>query len=163
MQLTQFEVIQLLRDAGIYRPTWNIADNNYNTLDRDWVQGVAWPGWVDSLPAELVEVWPVGGGKTRRKPKWIAEVFDCDNHTQSFREYVIRCCAVDAVKKKTTRGGTPLGSLSYYASSNDRLGPHDTNWFIGHDRSVHWFEPAEGSVFIPLPVEVNSIWEGDAR
>lgn len=166
MILTQQQVIQSLTAAGVYRPTWNVADNEYTTLSRQWVTDVAWPTWVDSLPKELVESVDLFGGKPVRRPKWIPNVFDCDNHTFSFREYVIRCCAVDCVKKGIPRGGTPMGSLSYIATpkaDNRREGAHDTNIFIEHSGEVLWFEPAEGFVFTPEKVEVISVWEGDMR
>lgn len=163
--LESSQLIQVLVAAGVYRSTWDIKDVSYTTLDRDWIASVAWPNWVRSLPPELVESIEIGG-KSILRPKWIAEVFDCDNHTFSFTEYVIRCCAVDCAKKRVARGGTSLGAMSYIAiprAGNRRQGGHDINWLVDHNRGFHWFEASEGSFITPEQIEVASVWEGMAR
>lgn len=166
MLLTQQQTIQTLQAAGVYRPSWSVVDTSYTTLDRHQVVNVYWPAWVESLPPELVERVQIGGGKTIARPLWIANVFDCDDHTADFAVYVRRCCAAYAAKNLMQRGGTPLGSMSYIAvpkPGNRREGGHDAVVFIDHDGRVNWFEPADGSLIDPLPIEVASVWEGDLR
>lgn len=166
MNLIQAGVIDVLRGAGIYRPTWFLADSSLQTVDKDWVANEAWPNWVASLPPQLVNPWPVGGGKTVMCPKWEAEVFDCDNHALDFNTYVVRCFAVDAIQRKVNNGAPAFGTMAYVAvpkAGNRRQGGHDINWFIGHDLKVYWFEPAEGIFVDPLPIEIASVFEGEQR
>lgn len=167
MLLTRDQVIQTLRAAGVYRPSWTITDTSYTTLDRHQVVNVYWPAWVQTLPPDLIERVSVGvSGKSIDRPLWLADVFDCDNHTADFKSYVIRCCAAYAAKNGIHRGGTSLASFSYMAvekPGNRRVGGHDTIGFIDHDGRFNWFEPADGSYIDPLPIEIASVWDGDMR
>lgn len=166
MQLTRSSLIAILNDAGIYRPSWRLLDESYETFDPDWVAAEAWPAWVGSLPAHLTEFIPVGGSKTLQRPKWIAEVFDCDDHSLDFWVFVIRCCAAEAARTNLPRPAAAFGTMSYRAvpkPGNRRDGPHDINWFIGHDQVCYWFEPSDCAIVRPTAEEIISVWEGEAR
>lgn len=166
MQLTRSEVVDLLTAARIYRPWWFIADAIFNTLDREQVIKEFHPAWVRSLPAELVEFRNVKPDRRILLPKWLPNVLDCENHAMDFQAYVIRCCAVEAVKSGKPRGGTLLGSMDFTADgTNDhrRTGRHDISVFIDHDKNVNWLETADGEIIVPMTEEILSVQQGDLR
>ena len=146
---------------------WFLADASYETLDAHWIANEVWPAWVASLPPRLRTTRDVGGGKEIAVPRWIAEVWDCDDHALSFWEFVIRCRAKTAAENPPAQyAGTGGGTLAYVAelkAGNLRLGAHDIFWFIDGEKNFRVFEPADGSFVVLTAGEIASVMGGEAR
>lgn len=96
----------------------------------------------------------------------VTQLFIAEQPQLDFWVFVIRCNALDAMKRKGVRGATCLGTLSYIATprgGNRRNGGHDINWFVNHAGKLFIFEPAEGMLVDLRPEEILSVWEGEAR
>lgn len=132
------------------------ADMGVNTVTLGYVYD-AWDKWVHGLPEELRELRQ-GPRGYRYYPRWIKEVFDCDNHDQDFRAHCVRDHAVTAQRNGwKRRGGTGVlginidmkGSFGYY-------GAHRTQQLVVSTSSTTFrlvpFEPAIG-IEINLSVE----------
>jgi len=157
-------IIHALALAGVPFLGFRWKDESYDPLSPAWVRA-AWEAWVASLPLELTWLAPLGGGKTERRPLWLAEVFDCDDHARAFAAFVITACALDAQRTGRTRAGTALGPFDYTAepkAGNRRAGRHCAIWFVDHELSARFFEPADGNALTLSPTEILSITEGEA-
>lgn len=171
MLLERAKLIDILTAAGVYRPTWAVLDDTYETLDPVWLAQQAWPAWVQSLPPHLRTTRDIGGGKSIPAPVWISNVWDCDNHAWSFWEFVMRCRA-ESIAAKDPRGevgfcaGSAAGTLAYLATpkaGNLRQGGHDIFWFIDDAGDFRVFEAADGAFDVLSRTECLSVWEGEAR
>lgn len=120
----------------------------------------AWFAWVDSLPSELVVIRSIGG-VSRKFPKWIPEVFDCDNIARDFGVFLDRCMAVDHAKNGTGRGNAESG-LFKFSLNGDPAKRHARTWVIDHDRVARVFDAGDGDFHTLNGAELNSITEGES-
>lgn len=160
--ISRNDVLGALMMGGIFRGQWwPMDDAEYSTVSPGFVTE-AWREWVRSLPPELVEVRDIGGGKTQPVPRWIAEVFDCDNHTRDFATFLNRCMAVDAAKAGTKRGNTASGMIRLFTQPGVLASFHAAIWFIDHEQEAHTFDPATGRVDPFVEVQLKSIESGES-
>lgn len=124
--MTRLDVIWNLSASALFRGNWRLDDNAYDALSSDFV-ALAWAAWVASLPDELVSNTMIGGGKTKRVPAWLPEVWDCDNGAKDFAVFLDRCCAVDAVKIGRTQGNSAPGVFDFCIHGDQIL--HNTQFF----------------------------------
>jgi hypothetical protein len=154
------EVIQILIEAGYMRAgaEWTLDDNAYDPLPVAFVEQ-AFEDWVHSLPAILCTVRDLGGGKTRIVPKWIPEVYDCDNHARSFANFLDEALAVDAAVKGITRGNPSAGKFNFTRDDKEN---HARTWFIDTNRRARSFDPGMGELVTESIAELGSIFGGES-
>lgn len=157
--------------SGMY-PRFSLADATFETCSPEFVQR-SYEDCLDSLPPECVTTRDIGGGKTVRVMRHTMmaggdsgnESGDCDDHGHVFMAHCIVGNWKKAIRTGTRRGGLALGVVDYIAipkAEDRRQGCHDRNWFINHDLSLWWFEPAENRFVTMLPAEVASLTYGRA-
>lgn len=164
MSLPAPSIIHALNGAGVPFLAFRWKDNAYDVLSPAWVRA-AWEAWVAALPNELTQIVLLGGGRTERRPLWVAEVFDCDDHARAFAAFVVTSCALDCIRTGRTRAGTALGPFDYTAEpkvGNRREGPHCAIWFADYAPTIYFFEPADGNLITLTATERLSITEGEA-
>lgn len=161
MSFTIAQLSAALHAHGAPAHLWRWKDDTYDGLSAPWVRD-AWVAWVQSLPEIRTVMMQIGGGKTERRPRWVPNIYDCDNHSLSFTDFVVNCCVDDCLTTGRTRGGTALGSIDYTARSSRRVGRHAAIWFSDHEGQIHFFEPADGVEVVLTPAERASITEGFA-
>ncbi|MBI5770795.1 MAG: hypothetical protein HZA93_23665 [Verrucomicrobia bacterium] len=164
MSLTQPDLRGLLTAAGLPALLWQLPDETYETASADWVLD-NWRAWIEARPGELLAVRDLGGGKTDRVPKWIAEAGDCDNLALATMMWADTGNALAAVRRGQTRGGLAYGVLFFIAgparAENFRVsGGHCINWFVTHEREVRFFEPGVGDYSNLNTTERSGAWFG---
>lgn len=140
--MNRFDLITALAGSGMYRGAFELDDEVYDPLSIAFVTQ-AWGAWVESLPPELQIQTDVGGGKTVVVPKWLPEVFDCDNLARDFGAFINRCAAVDAVKLQKPRGNVAAGKYNFWRNG-DPAQAHARVWFVDYDNNAHSFDPGDG-------------------
>jgi hypothetical protein len=158
--LQQSEVVFALLGGGFFRGKWELDDNRYETISPEFV-AEAWGVWVESLPPELKQQIDVGGGKTMTAPKWVEEVYDCDDIALDFGVFLDRCMAVTAVKTGTARGNSASGRFNFFLGG-DASKSHCRNWFIDHAGAVHQFDAGNCSMPVLQDAEKPTIFFGEA-
>lgn len=147
-----------LATAKLYRGMWSLDDEVYDPLSRAFVQ-LAHADWVASLPPVLRTMRDVGGGKTIAVPRYIPEVFDCDNIARSFANYIDEACAVDAATRRVVRGNPAFGKFNFTA---DVLGRHARNWHLDYDGVAHVFDAGLGDYTPPSEPELATVDQGES-
>lgn len=158
--MNRADVIASLASAGLFHGHWEIDDEVYEPVSRAFIQQ-AWSAWVDSLPAVLRELRDVGGGKTLTFPRYIAEVFDCDNLAQSFATFLDTCMAVDAATNSRPRGNTAAGCFNFLRNGDAATG-HCRNWWVDYDGTADVFDAGDGSFPALAPIELPTIFFGES-
>lgn len=134
--MTRNDVVTALIKAGLFGGDWHLEDDRYDPVSPDFVAAAA-AEWVRTLPDELKERRDIGGGAMRFFPRWLPEVFDCDNLGRDFAVFLDRCMAVDAVKRGVPRGNSASGVVAF---SPDSGGRHLVNWMVSPDGTVRTFD-----------------------
>jgi len=131
--VTRNELTLSLIRAGLYSGAWALDDDTYEPVSREFVSAamVEFPSF---LPPELRTMLDVGGGKKLAAPRWLPEVWDCDNLARAFGVYLGICLARDAVITRRTRGNVAAGLLKFCPTPSTA---HAINWFVDHDGSAH--------------------------
>lgn len=156
--MTRNEVILALMRTNLFKGDWTLDDDSYDAMSSEFI-AEAWQAWVASLPDELKEQVPIGGGKSITCPKWIPEVFDCDNIARDFAVFLDRCMAADAVRTKRPRGNAASGKFNFKRDGTD---PHAANWFIDHDSVARVFDAARCVIRNLTTAEVPTVMGGES-
>lgn len=156
--MTRNEAIVSLINAGYFHGHWNLDDDRYDGISTAFVRQ-AFDDWVHSLPMVLRTLRDLGGGKTRVTPAFLPEVFDCDNHTRSFANFIDEASAVDAATRKIARGNPAFGKFNFVLDGGT---PHARNWMIDHGGFVLTFDPGAGDFTTQSESEVASIMGGES-
>ena len=140
---------------------WQLPDVVFATVANDYAPAV-WSAWLDSLRAnapECLEQRPVGGGKTRPVPRYIAEAGDCENHALLMMAHALMGQWISAAQGGA-RVGRAFGVLFYVAQPRAengwRAGGHAKVWWINHAGEFRTFEPGDGEEQALNPVEINT-------
>ncbi len=150
-------VIAALSAGGYFRGSWTLDDETHDALSVTFVEE-AFEDWVHSLPNILRTVRDIGGGKTRLVPRWIAEVYDCDNLARSFANFLDEALAVDAASGGRTRGNPAAGKFNFTLDSG---GGHARVWFVDMFGNVRSFDPGIGELVTESATEKASIFAGE--
>ena len=156
--MNRAEIVTSLISAGFYRGQWDLDDDEYGPISADFVFE-AWDAWIESLPGQLRETREIGGGKSIIVPRWLPEVWDCDNHCWSFGEYLSRCMAVDYVNTGTPRGNVAAGKLNYAPTPDTG---HAVCWFIDHSGAARIFDPGIGEFTVLTDAQLQTISAGES-
>ncbi len=161
--MTQSDLRSLLIAAGLPASLWQLPDSTYATMTPSRLIQI-WSAWVEARPIELTSARELGGGKTRRVPRWIAEAGDCDNLALGLMSWADVGNAM-AVAGGASRDGLACGVLFYNAgparAENFHVaGGHAINWLVGHDLTVQFFEPGVGEFTDLNTAERSSAWFG---
>lgn len=139
--MTRNELISGLMSAGLYKGQWGSADDvEYSTLSEGFVRE-ALSAFVDWLPPELVEVVDGGGGRRERRPKWLAEVGDCDNIAKAFLVYLTICTWRDAAMTSKRWGNVAAGQLNFIPDAAKSTEGHAIVWWFDHEQRLHVVDP----------------------
>jgi hypothetical protein len=158
MTLGQLDLLRILSSAGYCRGAWGMPkDLTYSTLSTDFIRE-ALPEWVDSLPAELVQLRDVGGGKTVHRPRWEAECGDCDTISWDFCAFLSRCMWLDAVKTRQSRGNVAVG-LIYFRPTLDTQ--HCIVWWVDHEQMAHHVDPQSFEIDHLTTAQLGTIFGGE--
>lgn len=157
--MNRVEVITALAAGGYFRGQWDMDDLSYDAFSERFVDQ-AFEDWVHSLPECLRTTRDIGGGKTRIVPKWIAEVFDCDNHARSFGNFLNEAMAVDAVTRGVARGNAASGKFNFLVAADATKG-HARTWYINHDGRALSFDAGMGEHVNETPAEQATIMGGE--
>lgn len=149
MLFSNTELTQKLATYGIPSYLWQFPDAEFSTAHDDYVPEV-WQAWIDSLrqnAPECLTTLDIGGGKTRRVPRWRKDAGDCENHG-------ILCFAHALMGNwiSVCRGGPEVGrtvGIAFYnaiprAENRNRAGGHCVVWAINHAGEFKIFEPGDG-------------------
>lgn len=159
--MNRVDLINALARGGFFRGDWSTLDDVlYDAVSPAFVLQ-AWEVWVQSLPNELVTRVPIGGDKTGPVPKWLPEVFDCDNIAVDFAVFLGRCLAVDAVNTGRARGNLGGGRFNFLLGGAVDKG-HCRTWFIDHDGVAHAFDAGNGQMDGMTAPELESIFSGES-
>lgn len=156
--MTRNELTLSLIRAGLHTGAWALDDDTYEPVSREFVNAamIEFPSF---LPIELRTMRDVGGNKSIPAPRWIAEVWDCDNLARAFGTYLGICFARDAVLTKRTRGNVAAGLLKFCPTPSTA---HAVNWFVDHAGSAHIVDCATLNI-APLTAEQRaSIFAGES-
>lgn len=159
MKLSSLQVMGIIEGANIDSRKFQLADRDWHTCSESFCHG-NWSAWLQSLPNELKEY-----RNSIQLPKWIAECFDCDNHSIGTFQHAQVGNALKEVRTAEKRGGLLYGILFYHAVAkpeNGRQGGHAINWFIDHEGKLRFFESAEDRVIELYEEERRSAWFGFA-
>lgn len=156
--MTRNELTLSLIRAGLYSGAWALDDDTYEPVSREFVDAamIEFPGF---LPPELRTMREIGGGKTLAAPRWLPEVWDCDNLARAFGVYVGICMARDAVLTKRTRGNIACGLLKFCPTPNTA---HAANWFVDHEWNAHVVDCATLNVVTLTDAQRASIFAGES-
>lgn len=156
--MTRVEVISALAAGTYFRGAWDLDDVAFDAFSDRFIDQ-AFGDWVQSLPECLRTTRDVGGGKTRLVPKWIPEVFDCDNHVKSFATYLNEAMAADAATRRVSRGNAASGIFKFWLEVNaDKA--HARLWYITHDGVARSFDPGTGERVTETQDEKETIFGG---
>lgn len=164
MTLTQSEVRQILTAAGFPAVLWQLPDEIYETVSREWVKE-NWSAWLESRPPELVVWGDAYGKRVRLRPLWVPNSRDCDNLALGTTAHGQEGNALAAVLRSQARGGVCYG-FQFYVAGPKRLenfgieGGHSINWSINHERGVDLFEPGMGQFVDLNQTERSTSWFG---
>lgn len=126
------------------------SDTFYNPISKSDFDAL-YHEWCWALPRELTT------GESLRRPIHIPETWDCENHCEDFVSYVNRAAALTALRSKTKRGGTLVGSFRYTASGiGGFLGKHRATLHINKAGTVKFFQLQTGTHFTPSEKELAS-------
>ncbi len=153
--MTRADLTIFIIGAKWWQGRWDLDDNTYDTVSTTFVIE-AWEAWVESLPSEL-RIEESRGGKMVALPRYIPEVFDCDNAAADFAVFIDRCLAVDAVKTGNKRGNTAGGVINFLRNGTDS---HARNWFLDHDGHLTSFDAGDGYMYALTDIEKASITAG---
>lgn len=156
--MTRNELTLSLIRAGLYSGAWALDDETYEPVSREFVDAamVEFPSF---LPPELRTMRDIGGGKTLAAPRWLPEVWDCDNLARAFSVYVGICMARDAVLTKRTRGNVAGGLFKFNPTPTTA---HAANWFVGHDGNAFCVDCAILNVLSLTDAQRASIFAGES-
>lgn len=143
--MTRNDIILSLMRAGMYAGAWELDDGVYEPISAAFVRQ-AWGAWVASLPPELIRQIGVGGGKQIAAPKWMEEVFDCDDIALDFGVFLDRCMAVTAVRTGKPRGNSGSGRFDFLLNGDPKTA-HCRNWFIDYDGNALVFDAGDCTMF----------------
>lgn len=163
MKITRDQLLELLTASGA-SPMAAImcGDEQLETVSGDWVRE-NWLAWLDARPDELV-IWEVVYGvRMRVRPRWIAEVSDCDNLALGVVAHAQVGNALAAVHTGAARGGLAFGVLFYQAGparpgNYGVAGGHAINWYVEHSGALSFWEPGVGHNVELTPEEKASVW-----
>ena len=159
--MTQFEVLLALSLAGYAKGAWGMPkDVSYSSISVDFVRE-ALPAWVDSLPAELIQIRAVGGGKTVGVARAESESGDCDNIASDFTTFLSRCMWRDAVKTRTPRGNVAAGSFFFWLVPGQPASGHAIVWFIDHEQRAHHVDPGSQEIDHLSADQLGTIFGGE--
>jgi len=162
--MTQIELRQILTAAGVPAGLWQLPDETYESVSRDFVLA-NWRAWLEARPVELVVFGEVGGKRVRLRPLWVKENSDCDNLAIGTTAWAQTGNALAAVRRKEIRGGLAYG-FNFYQAGPARpdnfgiAGGHSINWFVDPYHVVGFFEPGVGQFVDPNPTERSTSWFG---
>lgn len=156
--MTRNDLTLSLIRAGLYSGAWALDDDSYEPVSREFVTA-AMGEFPSFLPPELRTVREVGGGQRLVLPRWIPEVWDCDNLARAFGVYLGICLARDAVLTKRTRGNVAAGLLKFFPTPGTG---HAVNWFVDHDGSAHVVDCATLDHLTLTPAQHASIFAGES-
>jgi hypothetical protein len=156
--VTRNELTLSLIRAGLYSGAWALDDDTYEPVSREFVSAamVEFPSF---LPPELRTMRDIGGGKKLAAPRWLPEVWDCDNLARAFSVYVGICMARDAVLTKRTRGNIAGGKLNFCPTPTTG---HAINWFVDHEWNVFCVDCATLNVTDLTDAQRASIFAGES-
>jgi hypothetical protein len=148
------ELGNLLIAKGVPMRQLMLKDRFYNLIDLSDVT-LLFRSWLQYLPDSMVHR-KVVGESSRLLPVWMAETWDCDNHSLDFTTFA---CRSNAHTRLTggVRGGLALGRISYIGNSNGIHGGHAINSFVDHKKRVRFFDPGKGSEVVLNRTELSSI------
>lgn len=150
-------IIELINQGYFYGSTPKFDDDLYDPTSYAFVR-IAWEKWVETLPDELKEAIDIGGGKTEMRPRWIAEVFDCDSHVHCFAAYIDTSFALDSARSGQPRGNPAIGFLAF--SPDAQKGTrHAVLWYVDYQWKVQAFDPGLGAILLMSDAERQSIDE----
>lgn len=141
--MTRNDIILSLMRAGMLVGRWELDDDAYEPISAAFVQQ-AWTAWVQSLPDELKRQLDIGGGKSMTAPRWIPEVYDCDDIALDFGVFLDRCMAVAAVQSGKPRGNSGSGRFDFLLNADPKTG-HCRNWFVDYDGNAQVFDAGDCS------------------
>lgn len=155
--MTRNELTLSLMRAGLYSGAWALDDDTYEPVSREFVLSacIEFPSF---LPVELRTMRDIGG-KTLAAPRWIAEVWDCDNLARAFGTYLGICMARDAVLTRRTRGNVAAGLIKFCPTPDTA---HAVNWFVDHDGSAHVVDCALLDIIHLTDAQRVSIFSGES-
>jgi hypothetical protein len=156
--MTRNELTLCLMRGGIYSGAWALDDDNYEPVSREFVLSACME-FPSFLPPELRTMRDIGGGKTVPAPRWITEVWDCDNLARAFGVYLGICMARDAVLTKRTRGNIASGLIKFCPTPDTS---HAANWFVDHDGSAHIVDCATLNFVTFTDAQRASIFSGES-
>lgn len=158
--MTRADLMVSLDRAGLGGGHWRLPDAAYDGFSPAFV-AQAWGDWVRSLPPALRISRDVGGGKIVDFPRWLAEVFDCDDIAAQFGSFLVLCAANDAATRNVARGAAAAGTFDFWREADPKLG-HCRNWFIDHGGAAHTFDAGDATFDRETAAERSTISEGEA-
>lgn len=158
--MNRFDAINSLGRSDLFHGNWELDDDSFEPISSGFVVA-CWPVWVESLPDELRERVDIGGGKMQWHPRYIPEVFDCDNIAQDFGVFLNRCMAVDAINTGRPRGNSASGRFNFWREANPAKA-HCRNWFIEYDGSAHVFDAGNGQLDGQTSEENKTVFYGES-
>lgn len=156
--MTRVEIIQALATGAYFRGAWDLDDVAFDAFSDRFIEQ-AFEDWVHSLPECLRTTRDIGGGKTRLVPKWIPEVFDCDNHVRSFATYLDEAMAADAVTRGITRGNAASGIFKFWVECDPNKA-HARLWYVNHEGVARSFDVGMGERVAETTAEKETIFGG---
>ena len=160
--ISQFETLLALSLAGYAKGQWGMHKGQvYSPVSVDWVRDEALPEWLNSLPAALVSLQDIGGGKTVRQVRAAPESGDCNIIGTDFIAFLSRCMWRDAVVTGNFRGNVAAGLFFFELLPGDPSSGHAVVWFIDHDQRVHHVDPATRELDHLTPAQLQTIMGGE--
>lgn len=167
MILGRADLGQIILTAGVPAWVWgnclqSVQGVKFGTVARPWVER-GWTEAVENLPAELVEVRQLGGGRSRRVPRYFLNGFNCRGHGLYVYSQLLMGFALQAARSPTAldHDALALGVLHYTAEPRAdnllRAGRHLQLWFIDHAGQFQTFEPGDGEENEATLPELQSI------
>lgn len=155
--LSRQNLIAAFAAANVPPAAWmgtgeSIQGDYFGTVSREWMTA-SWAAAVAALLANaprLVELRPIGGGKTQPVPRYVANGFNCRGHTLHILAHGLTGFADSAAAAPMPLAHDALacGWLHYTARpSVDNLrrdGRHRILWFIDHEGVFQTFEGGDG-------------------
>lgn len=167
MILTREQLNNTLSAAGIPLSAWFLAQglqgDKFSTVSREWVARV-WSYGVEALALnapELVETLHIGGGKTRRVPRYVLNGFNCRGHSLFLYAHGMTGFAKSAAAAPLDHDALAFGFMHFTseprADNRDRAGRHGQLWFIDNEGTFQSFEGGDGEENEMTPTELASV------